>query len=106
MYYTMYKLPPSVTTAILFLSVIIIFRCLCSKSTYTLSPFPIMVDTESTGSLFDLPNKMECVPGPSKEASYYTTGLTPGGVCGAQKLVDAQASYTITSGVGESLMDQ
>ena len=102
----MYKLPPSVTTAIMFLAVMVIFRCLCSKSKYTLSPFPIMMDAKSTGSLFDLPNKMGCVPGPSKEASYYTKDLTPGGVCGAQELVDAQASYTITGGIGGSLMDQ
>ena len=102
----MYKLPPFVTAALLLIVTLFLFRHLGSKSKYVLSPSPVSVGAKATGSLFDLPTKMECVPGPSKEASYYTKDLTPGGICGAQELVDAQASYTITGGIGGSLMDQ
>lgn len=102
----MYKLSPFVTTALLLIITLFLFRRLGSKSGYVLSPSPVSVGAKATGSLFDLPNKMECVPGPTEEASYYTKDLTPGGICGAQELVDAQASYTITGGIGGSLMDQ
>jgi len=49
---------------------------------------------------------MGCVPGPTKEAAYYTKDLTPGGVCGGQALVAAQAEYSILGGIGGSLMEQ
>ena len=102
----MYKLSPFVTAALLLIITLFLFRRLGSKSGYVLSPSPISVGTKSTASLFDLPYKMECVPGPTEEASYYTLGLTPGGSCGASDLVNAQANYTITGGIGGSLMDQ
>ena len=47
---------------------------------------------------------MDCVPGSGKEASPYTKSLTPGGLCGAQKLVGDHASYKIVEGIGGSLI--
>lgn len=65
---------------------------------------PIQTTGGSTGSLFDLPYKMECVPGPTAQSGYYTAGLTPGGICGGQKHVEDSANYQITGGVGGSLL--
>ena len=67
-------------------------------------PRDIEIETEDTGSLFDLPYKMECVPGPQKTADYYTVGLTPGGMCGAQDRVRKQANYRIKDGIGGMLI--
>ena len=64
---------------------------------------PIRVKTLSTGSIFDLENKVECTPG-RKQGSAYTKSLTPGGLCGAQKLVSDMASYEIEDGIGGSLI--
>ena len=71
------------------------------KSMY--QPRPIKVKTLSTGSIFELENKVECTPG-RKQGSAYTKSLTPGGLCGAQKLVSDLASYEIEDGIGGSLI--
>jgi hypothetical protein len=78
---------------------------MCGKEHYKLSPTGVAI-SEQPGckSLFDLPNKLDCVPGPNPQSSAYTVGLTPGGICGAQKCVDAAASYKITDGIGGSLL--
>ena len=102
----MFKLPPFLTVAVLILVVIMVFRNIRMVSSYKLNPTPISINPKATGSIVDLPYNTGCVPGPTEEASYYTKDLTPGGVCGAQKFVDAQASYSILGGIGGSLMDQ
>ena len=102
----MYKLSPFVTVAILIVVTMFMFRTFGSKSTYRLSPSPVTINAKTTGSLSGLPYKLDCVPGPTKEAAYYTKDLTPGGVCGGQALVAAQSEYNITGGIGGSLMDQ
>lgn len=67
----------------------------CGKESYRLSPAGVtIVEKEGNCNLFNLPNKLECVPG-APNGSAYTVGLTPGGLCGAQKCVDAAASYKI-----------
>ena len=71
------------------------------KSMY--QPRPIKVKTLSTESIFELENKVECTPG-RKQGSAYTKSLTPGGLCGAQKLVSDLASYEIEDGIGGSLI--
>lgn len=81
----------------------LVWKCWSSRNTsgYSLSMRPITITTTNEGSIFDLPNKMECVPGPEPTTSPYTIGLTPGGLCGAQELVAAQGGgYTITGGIG------
>ena len=56
-------------------------------------------------SIFGLPYKLECVPGPSAKSAYYSTG-TPGGFCGDEAWVNgAMGQYKITSGLGGSLLD-
>jgi len=46
---------------------------------------------------------MDCTPG-YKNGSAYTKSLTPGGLCGAQKLVADHAGYAIEDGIGGSLI--
>lgn len=74
------------------------------KKMSTYEPRPIRITTVADKSIFDLENDQRCVPGPSAEASAYTTGLTPGGICGAQQLVSDIASYGIEDGIGGSLI--
>lgn len=85
------------------------FKCfMCMrKSGYKLSPEDIGVDPiVQGGDLNKLPYTMDCVPGPGKDASYYTKELTPGGFCGDQKFVRDSMSYKITSGIGGSLLEK
>ena len=72
-----------ITIVILFY-IVVIFG-LMNKSRY--QPKPITIKVVNDKSLFDLENRMDCVPGSGKEDSPYTKSLTPGGLCGAQKLV-------------------
>tara|TARA_R110002096_G_scaffold218886_5_gene407118 strand:+ start:6385 stop:6720 length:336 start_codon:yes stop_codon:yes gene_type:complete len=78
------------------------------KSYYVLSPqdLGIVKKPNQPASIFDLPYKAECTPGPSAKGSYYTIGLNPGGICGDQAWVNgAMSQYKITSGLGGSLLD-
>ena len=75
------------------------------KASTTSGYTPITTKTISDGSVFDLPVELECTAGSGKKGSPYAKGLTPGGVCGAQKLVTDQAGgYEITDGIGGSLI--
>lgn len=57
--------------------------------------------------LGDIKPSLACVPGPEKESSYYTMGLTPGGLCGDEAFVLSQVrDYSITDGIGGSLLDR
>lgn len=66
-------------------------------------PRPITINAVSEGSLFDLDHSEECVPG-APNGSPYTKSLTPGGLCGAQGLVADHAGYSISGGIGGSLI--
>ena len=66
-------------------------------------PRPIKIKSISEKSIFNLENKVECTPG-RKDGSAYTKSLTPGGLCGAQKLVSDVANYEIEDGIGGSLI--
>lgn len=58
-------------------------------------------------SLFEIKPSLECTPGPSEKADYYTMGLTPGGLCGGSVMVrDQMRDYAIADGVGGSLLDK
>lgn len=58
-------------------------------------------------SLFDIKPSMDCTPGPSGKADYYTMGLTPGGLCGGSVMVREQMrDYAIADGVGGSLLEK
>lgn len=80
---------------------LIIFILAATRETY--QPRPIEITPIREGSIFDLENKIECTPG-RKEGSAYTKSLTPGGLCGAQKLVADLAGYEISEGIGGSLI--
>ena len=83
---------------------------MCSRSNYKLSPEPIQITSSAKpipGGLFSLPYSLECVPGPTAKGSYYTKGLSPGGICGAQRYVMSQADdYKIIGGIGGSLLNE
>jgi len=58
-------------------------------------------------SIFNLKVGLDCVPGPSENAAYYTQGLTPGGLCDSGQYVkDQQRDYAIADGVGGSLLEK
>jgi hypothetical protein len=74
------------------------------KTTSKYQPKPLVIKVVNERSIFDLENRIECVPGHTSEGSPYTMGLTPGGLCGAQELVSEQAGYEIEDGIGGSLI--
>lgn len=58
-------------------------------------------------SFSDLQSSIECVPGPSPDAEYYTSGLTPGGLCGGGDFVHSQMrDFSIVDGIGGSLLEK
>jgi hypothetical protein len=87
-----------------------LYNFIFKKSGYTLSPsigssdLVITSNGVAPGDMMKLPYKLECVPGPQKDASPYSKSLTPGGYCDMQQFVKAQADYVITGGIGESLL--
>ena len=74
------------------------------KNTSSYQPRPITIKAVNEESIFNLENRLECAPGHTSEGSTYTKSLTPGGLCGAEKLVDEQAGYSIEEGIGGSLI--
>jgi len=90
--------------AIATLMTLIFVLSLMSVKTAKYQPRPITITAVSEESLFDLEPDVECVAGGGKNGSPYSVGLTPGGLCGAQKLVSAHAGYEIADGIGGSLI--
>jgi hypothetical protein len=86
--------------AVLFV-IILVIMTFTETSMY--QPRPIKINPISEKSIFNLESKIECTPG-RKEGSAYTKSLTPGGLCGAQKLVADHAGYEISEGIGGSLI--
>ena len=81
-----------------------------SSNYYGGSPLDIIMGPSAKSgpsSIFDIKNDMKCVPGPSKDAAYYTQDMTPGCLCGDQTFVrDQMRDWTISGGVGGSLFDR
>jgi hypothetical protein len=88
----------------IFTLIAVIFVLGIFKTTSKYQPRPIVVKVVNDKSIFDLEDRIECVPGHTSEGSPYTKSLTPGGLCGAQKLVSEQAGYEIEDGIGGSLI--
>ena len=89
----------------------ILYQLVRPASTFVPTFQPSELTTQTSGrdpSQFgDLRPSLSCVPGPEKESSYYTMGLTPGGLCGDQDFVVSQMrDYKITDGIGGSLLDK
>jgi hypothetical protein len=101
------KLKTVVHLVIIGLLLMIIFRLNSRPSPFILRPSEMV--TTGTGiqpsALFNMPPDLNCVPGPANRASYYTRGLTPGGLCGDGNWVhDQQRKWKIESGIGGSLL--
>ena len=79
-------------------------------STYEPAPLvtsPGLAATVGPKSLTEIPSSLECTPGPSESASYYTRGLTPGGLCGDGDMVREQIrDFNIDGGIGGSLLER
>jgi hypothetical protein len=90
--------------AIATLMTLIFVLSMMTVKTAKYQPRPITITPVSEESLFDLKPDVECVAGGGKNGSPYSVGLTPGGLCGAQKLVSAHAGYEIADGIGGSLI--
>ena len=88
----------------IFTLIAVIFVIGMFKTTSKYQPRPIVIKAINEKSLFDLEHRVECAPGHTGEGSTYTKSLTPGGVCGAEKLVAEQAGYEIEDGIGGSLI--
>jgi hypothetical protein len=90
--------------AIAVLMTLIFVLSVMTVKTANYQPRPITITPVSEESLFDLKPDLECTAGSGKEDSPYSVGLTPGGLCGAQKLVGDHAGYDIVDGIGGSLI--
>ncbi len=94
---------------VLGLVVLVIYYLYSRKSSMVARLHPSALDIKAAPSvdngIFGLPYNLGCVPGPQASAGYYTKGLSPGGICGAQQYVAAQAGdYQILGGIGGSLL--
>lgn len=101
--------PGLLNFALALLVIFMFMNCGSKRSTYVLEPRALSTTEPMSNvkSIFDLKHDVSCVPGPTSDASYYTKDLTPGGICGDQQWVANQAEgYTITDGIGGSLLDQ
>ena len=92
----------AVTSIIVMILLIVALALTRNISAY--QPRPIKIKAVSEASIFDLKPSLECTPGSGKKDDAYTLGLTPGGLCGAQQLVDDHAGYAIEDGIGGSLI--
>ena len=88
----------------IFALIALIFALGLMKNTSKYQPRPIVIKAISEKSLFDLEHRLECAPGHTKDGSTYTMSLTPGGLCGSERLVAEQAGYEIEDGIGGSLI--
>lgn len=94
---------------IIALLLLIIWNLWSRPSTYVLAPADLAIRGARGGpaSIFDIQPSLQCTPGPSAQADYYTRGLTPGGLCGGMDFVHKQQrDYAITNGIGGSLLDK
>jgi len=92
----------AVTSIIVMILLIVALALTRNISAY--QPRPIKIKTVSEASIFDLKPGLDCTAGSGKEDDVYSMGLTPGGLCGAQKLVADHAGYAIEDGIGGSLI--
>lgn len=80
------------------------------RAPYVAAPLEVtpgpMVSAGPT-TLFGLQAGLQCIPGPSETAAYYTVGLNAEGLCGDGDWVNSQMrDYTIENGVGGSLLEK
>jgi len=103
------KLKTVAHLVIIGLLLMIIHRLYTRPSSFVLRPSEL-ITSKGTGmepsAIFSMKPNLNCVPGPAKTSSYYTMGLTPGGLCGDGNWVhDQQRKFRIDGGIGGSLLD-
>lgn len=90
--------------------VILVQGATARSSTYEPAPLTIVSGPNVSAdpkSIFDIKPALDCVAGPSKDAAYYSSGLTPGGLCNSGEYVkDNMRDYAIADGVGGSLLEK
>lgn len=90
--------------------VILVQGATARSSTYEPAPLTIVAGPNVSAdpkSIFDIKPSLDCVAGPSKDAAYYSSGLTPGGLCNSGEYVkDNMRDYAIADGVGGSLLEK
>jgi hypothetical protein len=103
------KLKTVVHLVIIGLLLLIISKVWSRPSPFLLHPRDLMTSGgtgQDPSALFRMKPDLNCVPGPSVRSSYYTMGLTPGGLCNDGNWVhDQQRKFRIDQGVGGSLLD-
>ena len=101
----------AVIIGLLIVVVVMLYRQGKSSASYfeaaPLQTAPTGKASSGPQSIFDLKPSLDCTPGPSESASYYTNGLTPGGLCGDSEFVRNQLrEFDIEGGIGGSLLDK
>lgn len=81
--------------------IVVLLQMFRGTSKYALHE--IAIKEKNVQTIKDLPYTLECVPG-AVNGSPYTKNLTPGGVCGIQKIVAEQSDYELVGGIGEPLI--
>jgi len=81
-----------------------------STATYMAAPLVTSAGPQASSgptSLTEIPTSLECTPGTAENASYYTRGLTPGGLCGDGEMVRSQIrDFSTENGIGGSLLER
>jgi len=88
---------------IIVIVIIVILLQLFKRPTSGYALHEISIKEKNTDSLFGGAYDMKCVPG-GEQGDYYTKSLTPGGMCGVQKIVSEQSDYEMIGGIGEPLI--
>lgn len=77
-----------------------------SGAPLVVTPGP-QVAAAKPSDLFAIKPSLDCTPGPSEKAAYFTSGMTPGGLCGDQDLIhDQMRDFAIADGIGGSLLEK
>jgi len=106
------KIGKLLTQAVIIGLLVVILVMLVQGRGSTYEPATLIVSPGATAaagptSLTEIPSSMECTPGPSEKAAYYTRGLTPGGLCGDGDMVREQIrDFSIEGGIGGSLLER
>ena len=111
---SLYKMSKMATHAVIIALLIVVVVMLSRQGGRSSGFTPAPLETKATGaatsgpqSIFDIRPNLECTPGPSANASYYTNGLTPGGLCGDGEFVVGQLrDFSIENGIGGSLLEK
>jgi hypothetical protein len=107
-----FKIGKVLTQAVIIGLLVAILVMLVQGRGSTYEPAPLMTvagaqASSAPSSLTEIPSSLECTPGPSEKAAYYTRGLTPGGLCGDGESIRSQIrDFSIEGGIGGSLLER